>query len=437
MQKTALSPSVSAFPFQLLITCFVFVMLLYANIELLPGTGAAATAKDILIALAGAGLVFGVNHYATAIGAKPAADGDPMALIVSVSGFILTAILVGTMSFAGMTVGLSERAALDRHSRDLAVAVSKAGPSETQTLISIMKSAGADFGSQASGERQEGRTTGKKSKPGGREPVADFYVQMHGRIKTATVSLEETERQNAEAIKALKTHVDTFAKTTADETLNRAERRQKLQRIDGDVRSRLGSLDTKMASGILRATLAEMRTPVVADAGTPDLRRGLEVAKEVSSAHAARLEEQLSTLDGDPAAVPPFPEPARVTAGFRNLAETWPYAVLSYGLELIGGFSIWLYTVIHHRTCAREEVTFDRPKVAAPETTACTSVASNSFRLEASRDHEGPDVLLGVHPHRQASKARMLEQDSGRAANGTSRRKMRNDADQPSEEGAI
>ncbi|HRK20134.1 MAG TPA: hypothetical protein PK970_14360, partial [Hyphomicrobiaceae bacterium] len=152
------SPGQTSFPFQLLIAFFVFVMLLFGNIELLPGTGAAATFKDILIALAGAGLVFGVNHYANSIGAEPAANGDTMAIIVCVAGFVLTATLVGTQSFGGMTTGLADRAELERHGRELAVATAKADQGHLQLLVATMKSAGVDFGSQASGERHEGKT---------------------------------------------------------------------------------------------------------------------------------------------------------------------------------------------------------------------------------------------------------------------------------------
>ena len=427
------SPGQTSFPFQLLIAFFVFVMLLYANIELLPGTGAAATFKDILIALAGAGLVFGVNHYANSIGAEPAARGDPMAILVSTAGFALTATLVGTMSFAGMTIGLADRAELDRHGRDLAAAVARSGQAHMQTLVATMKSAGVDFGTQAAGERNEGTTTGKKSKPGAREPVADFFGRMQGRMKTAVESLEGIDRQKADAIKSMKTLVDSYAKTSSDETLSRADRRHKLQTIDGEIRSGLASLDTEKAKGIARTLLAELRKPVVADAGTPDLRRGLDVAKEAASAHAGRLEELLSQIGGGHVVAPPFPLPARVTAGFRNLSETWPYAVLSYGLELIGGLSIWLYSVIHYRRIARGEAEGATAVVGANELPTIPQ-STESIRLETSPAADQGGIPLGEHPHRLASRARMLEQDSRRTSNGVSKRKLRGDIGNASEE---
>lgn len=397
------TPQTYAAPLQVAIAFTAFIMVLYGNTEVLPGTGPAVTFKCIFIALSVGLLVGGFNANATRFGAPRAAAGSALAIAVCVGGYIVTSALVGTMSFAGMTITMAERSELEAHGRYLAAVSARMTRSTGNDVIAQLKTIKDGFGTEASGEQVGGTATRRPSKAGAPQPVTDYFRHMESRVAAVIVQLTSAEREAVQSAQRVKSLLADYGKVVGDETLSRTERRAKLQKLDTGIREQLTASASISPRALATSLVSELRNSVVADAGSAQLQRGLEVAKAAAAGHAERLEKLLDEA-GEPAPVlPSFPAPAQVTAGFRNLVETWPYALLAYGLELIGGGFLWLFAVLHERGRRPADGAVAERGRGLQDLVPASPVAGGE--LISDPPAETP---LGPHPHRIAAKGRKI-----------------------------
>ncbi|MEO1141829.1 MAG: hypothetical protein AAFW66_05740, partial [Pseudomonadota bacterium] len=118
----------------------------------------------------------------------------------------------------------------------------------------------------------------------------------------------------------------------------------------------VSELQTVVPTAMVRDVVAELRSLPV-----PQARRGGVDLRTRVKGHADSIEEALKRVERTTTVLPPFPPPAGLGDGWKNIDRYWIYAVLAYGFELAVLFA-WILTVLEMRSyydSAQKEVADD------------------------------------------------------------------------------
>ena len=298
----------------------------YALNTVLPGAGTEQTMLVGFYFFAIGLLSYLGNKVSLHKGTLLAARGDTLAIVGVVAWFIAFGIMVGTLAFTGMSYKIVRNAVL----RDAGTAIATVARDVDRTsraakqIIPVLISGQSDIDGIVVCERLSGCVSGR---PGvGREvtklnQIAGKYGALFKQFKVA----DRNRTRYADRLTALSRE---FERTLNHAHKNWGDKRAALVAIYAKAQRLAGEIEAVMPIAATRGFVSELRSLQVAPA-----RPGRTDVEAELTRHADRLEEVLAKLSSASVALPPFPNPPGIAAGWDKLELTWPLAVFAYLLE--------------------------------------------------------------------------------------------------------
>ena len=310
----------------LLISLFIAISVTLGVDATLPGDDTARNFMVLFVGVVAGTLSLAANKSAFYVGAKLASRGDRLAIALCMGWFLLLGGTVGTIGFTGVSHGIVSTADL----RKILVAIERAKDSLLASgnrgsgAVAVVAAARSDIESLIACETRRGCISGRTGV--GRQ-VAE--------LRSIAARLRNSERGFSKSQRSRTTLASRLAKLAADyeEQLGESgatpKNRAALLKIYSQARAVLNDLAGQTNAATVTALVSDLR----------GFRSSNGVGRINLSArlgdHADRIEAALPASETAELALPAFPGPIGVAAGWQHLDKAWPYAVLLFGLELI------------------------------------------------------------------------------------------------------
>lgn len=289
-------------------------------------------------------------------------------------------------------------------------------------------------------------STGGLSGAAAQGVLADAIRKDAERLRAVQAEIAGTRERIADEISRIDAATDKMRSALADRTMTLADRRTRMQRHGDEARSAVIAVAALTPVAPLQALADQLMGPQIEPrwSARPEIRKSQEEGFRKLKSELKRLGKLLAHQASDLALSVKVPVPiydpetpsVLVVKHAAALTSIFAFAIALDTLPLVlFGVACVLYDAARRRN---EPVLSPpiAPPVAVADDTASISQPTESIRLEAASADDRDEVPVGPHPHRLASRARMLEEGGGRTANGNSKRKLRNDFNGSDEEGS-
>lgn len=358
-----------------------------ALVEVLPGDGATTNLKVAFFAITCGVLSFFGNKISVHKLAELAALGYRAALVAAVAWFAIFGVMVATLTHTA----LSWKQIAQVEMREAGARIVQVGSSATdaglagQQVRPELDALKSRIESLVACEDTRGCLTGKP----GRGPAVSRLLGMRDQIDELARQYSEADRKRAQMGKRLIALNADFEQVQGDGSRDDGERRAALLGIYLEaerVASELFAVTPTTALNGLVADLRGFRLPS-RGAGSVDAEAAL-------SEHASRL-EAAALVEVEKIALPAFPSPPAITAGWTRLDLTWPYLFLAIALE---GAVIYAFISVFLQFKALDDDNDDPLDGSDPPTNAGAVAVSTSQPAldngEARLAADGSDLRL-------------------------------------------
>lgn len=293
----------------------------------LPGAGIAKSLKVLLGGASAGVLSYFANKSLFHTGSKLVATGDRLTLLVAALWFIAMGGVFGTISFTGVSFGIVEGAKLRKPIAHITDGSRRAGETSSgaKRIVPLISAAGADMRAIATCEQQFGCWSGRR----GRGPQVAQLEALAQKFDHVERLFSQADRKRAKLVEKLEEVASRYEAQLASGGVS-GKNRAALLKLYGEAQTLMTELVNLMPTSAVQGLIGELR-----GLNVPPARTGrIDVGSRLRS-HAVKLEEVLGAFEAATVALPPFPEPSGIAAGWNRLDLTWPLAMLLFGLELI------------------------------------------------------------------------------------------------------
>ncbi|MBU2580259.1 MAG: hypothetical protein KJ622_00880 [Alphaproteobacteria bacterium] len=292
---------------------------------IVPGSGVAHNANVLLVGVSTFAISYIVNKTLFHTGSKLAATGNKPTIALSAGWFATMAGVFGTISFTGLSHEIVEGAKL----RDPAAAMSRAAREVGETtaaakrVVPLISSARGDMQAIASCEENSGCVSGRR----GRGSEVAALEALSAKFASVEKLYGQADRKQADLAAKLQKLASSY-----EEQLTRGgvggQSRSKLLAIYDQAQGLATELANVVPTSAANGLANEMRRLAV---GTPAGGR-IDVGARLR-AHADQIEDAIAGIMVTSVTLPPFPPPSGMASGWERIEETWPLALLLFGLE--------------------------------------------------------------------------------------------------------
>lgn len=324
----------------LIITCAIVsaILLAFAAPTLVTGTGMMFVAKCFILAVGGAVVSWGVNHFAIRRGAPLFAKGYVAVGVVAVVSVLAVGAGIWTATYSGFTRGDVEQLRLDRHGADVArhvgdVRSAMRARMEAGLLVDGIRS---DFGQKYACEIANACVSGRGSGEGptSRE-IGALLAQastLSGQIDEARIVFEVRDRALGEALGA-------YQQLIGNQGGGIGERRRRLHAAHATLADAIGDLRSTLPLGLLSGYAETLKAGTVI-AGRIEASERLT---KVMRGHGDTLSKTLADLPIGPTGLPALPPKAGVSDTFAHIGHFLPVAAVTAAIDLVVPICLWIY----------------------------------------------------------------------------------------------
>ena len=315
------------------ISLIIAISIGYALHAVLPSGGIERTLQ-VLFGGAAAGLLSYIgNKLSIHKGALLAARDDGAAIIAVTTWFLSFGLMVGTLSFTGLSYKIVRDASLrspvqeiEKLSRDvnrISIVAKQVSP--------ILQSGKTDIDGVIRCEIEAGCVSGKR----GTGPEVAKLQQIVGKFDGILRQFQVADRNRARLASTLNGLARQYEKTLNASGTSWGEKRSELLAVYSRAQRVAIEIENVIPTSAAKALVGDLRNLSVAPAkpGRIDLAEKLR-------AHANGLENALGDGSKRSVALPPFPPPPGIAAGWQRFDLTWPLAIFAYLLEFVVLF-VW------------------------------------------------------------------------------------------------